>query len=206
MHTLLTVVAATLVLLAATTSDAAAAVLRGEVTYRERIALPPETVVHVRLVDASRQDVAAEVLADTRTRALEGPPYGFALEVPAALFDAGRDLRLQATLSAHGRVVMRSHEPVAVDRSTAADAVRILVHTAGEAVASAELALVCRGNEPFWNLEIDGVLARLSELGGTWPQASELAGTVSRLDWAEPERFVWRGGPPLGEAGRLEPP
>jgi len=36
----------------------------GEVTYRQRIALPDDAVVTVQLQDISRQDVAAEVLGE----------------------------------------------------------------------------------------------------------------------------------------------
>jgi hypothetical protein len=43
-----------------------AGLLRGTVTYRERVALPPEAVVVVRLSDVSRQNVAAPVIAATR--------------------------------------------------------------------------------------------------------------------------------------------
>ena len=37
----------------------------GTVDYRERMALPPDAVVEVRLSDVSRQDVAAPVIAET---------------------------------------------------------------------------------------------------------------------------------------------
>jgi uncharacterized lipoprotein YbaY len=40
------------------------AAVTGTVTYRERIALPDDAQVQVRLLDTSRQDVAADVLGE----------------------------------------------------------------------------------------------------------------------------------------------
>ena len=62
----------------------AAGVLRGTVTYRERIALPPNARLEVRLVDAGRQDTRnreiATVSVPTRGRQV---PIPFELRYPA---------------------------------------------------------------------------------------------------------------------------
>ncbi len=52
----------------------------GSVTYRERIALPPTAVVQVRLVDVSRADAPAVLIAEQVIRT-EGRqvPFEFAL-------------------------------------------------------------------------------------------------------------------------------
>jgi putative lipoprotein len=49
------------------TGDAAGneAVVTGSVSYRERIALPPDAVVKVQLSDVSRQDAPAPLIAET---------------------------------------------------------------------------------------------------------------------------------------------
>ncbi len=190
-------------------SGAAAEVLRGEVVHRERIALPRETVLHVRVVDAARQDVAAEVLADARAQGAAGPSYAFALEVDPAWLAPPRQLRVEATLRAHGRALMTSRDAYPITPADFADGMTVVVHgTGGGPVSVPDLALVCRGNEPFWSLEIDGARARFSHMAGDWPAGGDHAGTLEVLDWAEPRRFIWRGGPPLGEAvvavGRAE--
>lgn len=60
----------------------------GEATYRERIALPPEAVMTVRIEDVSRADASAPVLAEESYLA-EGRqvPLPFAVEVPRAALE-----------------------------------------------------------------------------------------------------------------------
>ncbi|MBA4765742.1 YbaY family lipoprotein [Alterinioella nitratireducens] len=60
----------------------------GEATYRERIALPPDAVMTVRIEDVSRADAPAPVLAEESYPA-EGRqvPLPFAVEVPRAALE-----------------------------------------------------------------------------------------------------------------------
>lgn len=73
-----------------TTSTDKAPALRvtGSVTFRERIALDPSAEIVVQLLDVSRMDVAAVVLAEQRIRA-DGRqvPFNFALSVDPARID-----------------------------------------------------------------------------------------------------------------------
>ena len=58
----------------------------GTVAYRERMALPSDAVVEVRLSDVSRQDVAAPLIAETTVLPA---PAREGLRMPAGLqFDA----------------------------------------------------------------------------------------------------------------------
>lgn len=61
-------------------SPAQSATLKGTVTYRERIALPPSAVVKVQLVDVSRADAPAVVLGEQLIRT-EGRQVPFAFEI-----------------------------------------------------------------------------------------------------------------------------
>lgn len=54
---------------------AATRVLRGTVSYRERIALPPKAVVEVKLLDVSRADAPAHVIAETRVSGRRIPAH-----------------------------------------------------------------------------------------------------------------------------------
>jgi len=54
---------------------AATRVLRGTVSYRERIALPPKAVVEVKLLDVSRADAPARVIAETRVSGRRIPAH-----------------------------------------------------------------------------------------------------------------------------------
>ncbi|MDM0075614.1 YbaY family lipoprotein [Variovorax sp. J2P1-59] len=60
----------------------------GSVTFRERIALDPSAEIVVQLLDVSRMDVAAVVLAEQRIRANgKQVPFSFALSVDPARID-----------------------------------------------------------------------------------------------------------------------
>ena len=52
----------------------------GTVSYRERMMLPPNSEVVVRLEDVSKMDVAAELMGETRFFARGGPPFDFAVK------------------------------------------------------------------------------------------------------------------------------
>ncbi len=55
-------------------------------------------------------------------------------------------------------------------------------------------AFACRGNEPFWDLAIDGEKAEYGHLGGASGRvAATLAGSLSSVNYLKPQLFVWRG-------------
>lgn len=78
-------------------------VLRGMVSYRERVALPPDAVVKVKLSDVSRQDVAAPVIAETRVLS-EGRqvPLSFELRYDPKTIEANGVYAVRATIEAGG--------------------------------------------------------------------------------------------------------
>lgn len=59
--------------------EAPSGVVTGTVGYRERIALPPDAVLTVRLLDVSRADAPAVELAAHQAVLAGGPPYAFSL-------------------------------------------------------------------------------------------------------------------------------
>src|SRR3546814_19334265 len=65
-------------------------IVRGSLTYRERIALPPGSVAEVTLQDVSRADAPSTILA-RQTIPLEGRqvPVPFALQVDRAQLHSG---------------------------------------------------------------------------------------------------------------------
>jgi uncharacterized lipoprotein YbaY len=70
-------------------AGAGEAVLSGTVAYRERIALPSGAVVDIKLLDVSRMDVAAEVMAETAIRPEHQVPIPFELVGPSTSGRAG---------------------------------------------------------------------------------------------------------------------
>lgn len=54
--------------------------------------------------------------------------------------------------------------------------------------------LACRGNEPFWNLTIDGTEAEYARLtDAAPPRPQRLRGTLQARAFFTPPLFVWRG-------------
>lgn len=72
--------------------------LSGDVSWRERMALPPGAVVEVRLLDVSRADAPARVLAETRIEDAVGSPVPFALSYDPAEITARGRYALRATI------------------------------------------------------------------------------------------------------------
>lgn len=70
----------------------------GTVTYRERIALPPDAVVEVRLEDVSRQDVAATVIAAKTIAPAPPVPISFELPYDPGAIDERHSYALRATI------------------------------------------------------------------------------------------------------------
>ncbi len=88
---------------------AAPLTVSGTVSYQQRSALPENTVITVRLVDVSRQDVAAIVIAEQQIPANgKSSPIPFTISVEAAKIVASNSYAVQATISTYGQNTFRS--------------------------------------------------------------------------------------------------
>jgi putative lipoprotein len=103
-----------------TDGGAATARVTGSVAYRERIALPPTAVVKVRLVDVSRADAPAELLAEQATvTAGQQVPFAFALAYDPAAINAAHTYAVQVRIEDAGRLLFISdiqHAVITRDR------------------------------------------------------------------------------------------
>jgi putative lipoprotein len=89
-----------------TQGDVKQAAVTGSVAYRERMALPADAVVEVRLSDVSRQDVAAPVIAETTVMpAGRQIPIPFELRYDPDKIEPKRTYALRATISSAGRMM-----------------------------------------------------------------------------------------------------
>lgn len=87
-------------------NDAKQAAVTGSVAYRERIALPPDAVLEVRLSDVSRQDVAAPVIAETTVvPAGRQVPIPFELHYDPRKIEPNRTYAVRATIHSPGRMM-----------------------------------------------------------------------------------------------------
>lgn len=114
----------------------------GTVTYRERIALPPDAVVEVALLDVSRMDVAATTLAQQVIEPKHQVPIHFELEYDPAAIDARMSYAVRAQIRRADMLlfVTDRHYPV-LTRGHAENVDLVLVRSGGGAspVAAASL-------------------------------------------------------------------
>ncbi len=105
-----------------------AVTVSGNAAYRQRIALPPEAVLTVRLEALAPTDVPAQLLAESRLP-LEGRqvPIPFELRVPRAAIDPAGRYGISATIAVDGERRFMTLRPVAVLTQGAADWVELLL-------------------------------------------------------------------------------
>lgn len=79
--------------------------LNGTVTYRQRIALPDDAVVHVRLLDVSRADAPSLVLSeqDIETKGRQ-VPIPFAVHYDPAMIDPRLSYAVDAKILVNGQI------------------------------------------------------------------------------------------------------
>jgi putative lipoprotein len=95
--------------LLAAPAGAAPARVTGTALYLQRIALPPTAVLTVQLVDISRQDAPATVIA-TQTIPTSGqaPPYAFALVYDTTAISPNLTYAVQARIEDGGQLLFRT--------------------------------------------------------------------------------------------------
>lgn len=89
-------------------------VLPGTINYRQRVALSPEAVVTVRLLDASRADAAAETLAEQVLRAPGQVPIVFALPYDEQRIRPQGRYLVEVRIEENGQLRFRNTRPFAV--------------------------------------------------------------------------------------------
>lgn len=126
-----------LLALAALPAAAAAqdAVIRGTVTYRERIALPPGAVLEVVLEDIARADAPAPRIAEARIPLDRQVPIPFLLAFDPARLDPRGRYALRATISVDGRAWFRPDTVHPVRPGQAEPVTLMLVRDGGAAAA-----------------------------------------------------------------------
>lgn len=100
--------------------------------YRERIALPPDAVLEVELLDTSRVDVAAERLSLQRFR-MTSVPFEVALSYDPALIDARMTYTVAARILSEGQVIFRTTQAYPVLTRDAGTSVDLILQAGAEA-------------------------------------------------------------------------
>ena len=91
-----------------------APIVKGNVFYRERIAMPEGSVVTVRLLDTSRADAPAAVIGEHVIDEPPNVPVAFAIGYEPSEIDASHSYAVAAMIEVDGQVAWRStiHHPV----------------------------------------------------------------------------------------------
>lgn len=96
--------AAAMMVMPSSLARGAAKTLRGGVAYRERIALPPDAILEVRLLDVSLADAPATTIAVTRVKTRHRLPIPYRLRFDDARIKPGRSYALQARITVNGQL------------------------------------------------------------------------------------------------------
>ena len=128
--------------------------LRGQLSYRLRIALPPDSRAVVAVQEAGAKPGAGSI-AQTRID-LNGRqvPIFFELTVPRSKFADGKQYELLGTISSGGRVGWVT-DPVPVTPATGIVELGTLNMTQVQGSAVVATTFRARGNEPGWSLTLD---------------------------------------------------
>ena len=114
----------------------------GSVTYRERIALTPGTVVEVKLLDVSLQDVASKVISEQIIEVEHQVPIPFELIYDQSQIDQRMTYAVQATIR-HGEELLfttdRSYPVLTRGKGDQVDLVLVRVGSKKAPVAKADL-------------------------------------------------------------------
>jgi putative lipoprotein len=102
------------------------AMLEVTVGYRERIALPPDAQLEVELLDVSRMDVAATLIASQRVR-MTGVPMRVTLPYDPAVIDDRFTYSVSARLFSDDRVIFRTTQAAPVLTRGAGSAVELIL-------------------------------------------------------------------------------
>jgi putative lipoprotein len=93
----------------ATGTGTATGKVTGSITYRERMALPPSAVITVKLVDVSRADAPAELIAEqVIATAGRQVPFAFALEYDESRIQPSRTYAVQVRIENSGKLLFIS--------------------------------------------------------------------------------------------------
>lgn len=180
------VVAVAALLLAAGPALAERVTLKGDVTYRERIALPESGTLSVALIDLAQPDKPG--LAATAAIATPGKvPLTFTLNLDTNALDPAHSYALVAQIAgADGTVWFRNVEPYAIDPLAPAEPIVIVVNFQG----SADTPLVDAPVAPPAPPAILGATWNAASIGGT----PVVRGSVSSLSIGSDLRAGGRGG------------
>jgi putative lipoprotein len=107
-----------------------AQLVTGSVSYRERIALPADAVIHVSLRDVSLMDVVAKLISEQTITPQHQVPVTFALEYDPEDIDERMTYAVHATIRSAGRLIFttdRSYQVLTRGKSSHVELILVKV-------------------------------------------------------------------------------
>lgn len=156
-------------------ASAATDVIRGSATYRERMALPPGTTLEVELLDVSKADAPAVVLASESVPVVRQVPIPFAVSYDPATIDQKNRYALTARLVKEGATLFRSTATTPVLTQGAGETAEILLVQTPEPAATDAGAGEAAAAPAAAPAEVP---ADMAAIAGTWI-AEEINGAPS---------------------------
>jgi putative lipoprotein len=160
-------------------------VVRGQASYRERIALTPGAVFEATLVDVSRADASAEVIGSVRVETPGSVPIRFEIPYDAAKIDQRRSYAVRARILAGARLLFTTDKAYPVltrGAGTDVDLLLVRVNARGTPASAQPQSATLEGTH--WTLiELDGK-----------PVPSNLPQEPHLVFQAEPRRVSGSGG------------
>jgi putative lipoprotein len=105
--------------------------LTGTVGYRERIALPPDAQLRVRLEEVPRGDEPPQFIAETTIPRIGAPPVRFRMALDPRVIDPRRGYTLTARIEVGERLLLVNDPPMRVLTGGNPSRVDVLVTPAG---------------------------------------------------------------------------
>jgi len=99
----------------------------GTVTYRERVALPEGALLTVQVLDVSRADAPADVVAEAVITPTGQVPIPYAIAVSPSAFEAGHTYSLSASITVGGDPLFTSADHLAVTAEPAAQTIDVVL-------------------------------------------------------------------------------
>jgi uncharacterized lipoprotein YbaY len=126
-------VASLLLLLAVCTATSAGptATVRGEATYRERLAVPPGAQLEVVLLDVSRAGAPAQVIGSVTLSDIGQPPYRFEIPYLTEHIVASHRYSVRATLTHQGQLLFTTDRTYPVITAGNPTEVQLLLRRVG---------------------------------------------------------------------------
>ncbi len=153
----------------ATPALAAKLTVSGEVTYRERMAMPANAVLRVMLIDVDDPQGPPKVEGQAPIATAGQVPLDFALNFEDTVVAVGNSYGMVAEIVADGKLYFSSPAPVPVDPFAAAGPVSILVSFVGQQAPPAP---------PAAGAEVLGVVWRATAIAGQ-PVAARIKSSLS---------------------------